>query len=165
MFSAHRANKFKDFFLKRLQVILVTFILDISSDLFPFDLDNIIIAYHIAAFSFYVLDQRLPVISRFQLPVCYFLQTFLPNLPSCVGLKGSERSDPPLRKPCTQAVPESISAFSYLATDTQDVPAFLIVSALVEDVPIPFDLICALNSSSSMRFPAFSIASTMEPDV
>ena len=37
--------------------------------------------------------------------------------------------------------------------------------ALVADVPIPDPLICSLNSSSSISCPAFSIASTIEPDV
>ena len=43
--------------------------------------------------------------------------------------------------------------------------SFLIISALVAEVPMPEPLIWARSSSSSISCPAFSMASTMEPEV
>ena len=43
--------------------------------------------------------------------------------------------------------------------------SFWIISALVAEVPIPEPFICSRSSSSSISCPAFSMASTMEPDV
>ena len=43
--------------------------------------------------------------------------------------------------------------------------SFLRISALVALVPIPLPLICALSSSSSISWPAFSIARIIEPEL
>ena len=43
--------------------------------------------------------------------------------------------------------------------------SFFNISALVALVPIPLPFICALNSSSSISCPAFSIARIMEPEL
>ena len=43
--------------------------------------------------------------------------------------------------------------------------SYFIISALVALVPIPAPLICSLSSSSSINFPAFSIASIIEPEL
>ena len=45
------------------------------------------------------------------------------------------------------------------------VTSFFRISALVADVPIPEPLICSLRLSSSMSWPAFSIARIIDPDV
>ena len=42
---------------------------------------------------------------------------------------------------------------------------FFIISARVALVPIPEPFICSLSLSSSINFPAFSIARIIEPDV